>query len=261
MARMDARPEVSVVVPTYKEAENLALLVPRVDAALRTARLRGEILIVDDNSPDDTVATCARLALRYPVRLLTRTKERGLSSAVVHGLKAAAGEILVVMDADLSHPPEKIPEIVAALETPGTDFVIGSRYVAGGKTDDDWGIFRWLNSKVATLLARPFTRAKDPLAGFFALKAHTFLLADPLDPIGYKIGLELMVKCRCRQVREVPIEFADRVHGTSKLNWREQWNYLRHLGRLAAYSAGLGVPVRSTLAVENSERIPPASAA
>lgn len=229
---------VSVIVPTYRESENLPVLVPRVAAALAEAGVDGEILIVDDNSPDDTQRVCADLARNYPVRLLVRTTNRGLSPAVVAGMQQARGELLLVMDADLSHPPEKIPALVEALQSGQTDFVIGSRYIAGGGTDDDWGWFRWLNSRVATLLAWPLTSARDPMAGFFALRAETFRKADKLDPIGYKIGLELLVKGGCRHVREVPIQFRDRLHGESKLNLREQLNYLRHLRRLYLYKLG-----------------------
>ena len=146
-------------------------------------------------------------------------------------MRLARGDVLLVMDADLSHPPEKIPELVQAVRA-GTAFVIGSRYVAGGQVTEGWGLFRWLNSKVATLLAWPLTSAADPMAGFFALPRELFEEARGLDPIGYKIGLELMVKCGCANVREVPITFENRVHGTSKMNWREQVNYLRHLKRL-----------------------------
>ena len=145
-----------------------------------------------------------------------------------------AGNWCVVMDADLSHPPEAIPGMIARLDD-GADFVIGSRYVSGGTTDSNWGLLRWLNSKVATWLARPLTRAKDPMAGFFALRRTTFERATALNPIGYKIGLELLVKCRCVRVDEVPIHFADRQHGESKLSFREQLRYLQHLGRLYSH--------------------------
>ena len=151
---------------------------------------------------------------------------------MVDGLKAAKHGILLVMDADLSHPPEKIPEMMKALED-GGNFVIGRRYVKGGSTDAEWGVFRWLNSKVATLMARPFTKAHDPMAGFFALRRETFEKGQAaLNPIGYKIGLELLVKCGCRDVREVPIHFTDRKHGESKLSMKEQLRYLQHLPRL-----------------------------
>jgi dolichol-phosphate mannosyltransferase len=164
-----------------------------------------------------------------------RKAERGLSSAVLHGMNQARGEVLVVMDADLSHPAEAIPQFVEAIRSDEADFVIGSRYVASGSTEEGWGLYRWLNSKVAALLAWPLSSARDPMAGFFALRRSALASADRLDPVGYKIGLELLVKCRCRRVREIGIHFSNRVHGTSKLTFREQLNYLRHLRRLYWY--------------------------
>jgi dolichol-phosphate mannosyltransferase len=232
------RVDVSVIVPTYCEAANLAVLVPRLRQALASTGLASEVVVVDDNSPDETQEVCEALAADYPLHLHVRRHERGLSSAVLAGLRAAAGDTLVVMDADLSHPPEKVPELVAALQDPAVDFVIGSRYVPGASTDDRWGLYRWLNSRVATLLARPFTTAKDPMSGFFALRKSTFEKAAPLNPIGYKIGLELLVKCRCRNAKEIPIAFHDRLHGTSKLTVKEQVHYLRHLKRLFEFKAG-----------------------
>jgi dolichol-phosphate mannosyltransferase len=227
--------DVSVIVPTYREAENLPILVPRIAAVLDSAGLCGEIVIVDDDSPDDTAACCKELALRYPLRLLVRRGERGLSGAVLHGMRHAQGMVLVVMDADLSHPPETIPALVAAIRDQYADFAIGSRYVAGGCTDERWGVWRRLNSRAATLLATPLIRARDPLAGFFALRRSRFAAGGPFDPVGFKIGLELMVKCACKYIREVPISFRDRAHGSSKLSFREQMNYLRHLLRLYLY--------------------------
>lgn len=231
----EGTPEISVIVPTYCEAENLSTLVPRVNSALQGTGIRGEILIVDDNSPDNTEQVCGELAAEYPLRLIVRKTERGLSSAVIEGMRQAQGAVLVVMDADLSHPPERIPEMVHAVRCGGADFAIGSRYVAGGGTEEGWGLFRWLNSKVATWLARPLTNARDPMAGFFALSRARFQSARHLDPVGYKIGLELIVKCGCRQITEVPILFARRFRGKSKLSIKEQVNYLRHLGRLYGY--------------------------
>ncbi len=252
--------DVSVVVPTYCEAENLPELIPQVWKSLQEAELEAEIIVVDDNSQDETVAVCDRLAETYPVRLLVRRTERGLSSAVIHGMRHARGRTLVVMDADLSHPPEKVPELVAALHDGVTagepcDFVIGSRYVRGGTTDEDWGLFRWVNSKVATLLAWPLTSARDPMAGFFALRSETFRAAERLDPIGYKIGLELMVKSGSRRVGEIPIRFRDRLHGTSKLTLKEQLNYLRHLGRLYKFRLGTLAQLAQFLAVGSTGMI------
>lgn len=225
--------QLSIIVPTYCEADNLTVLIPRVNRVLTEAELDAEIIVVDDDSPDETIQVCEELAEICPLRLITRKNERGLSTAVIAGLNAASGGILLVMDADLSHPPEKIPELVSALNQRQADFVIGSRYVEGGTTDQSWGWFRKWNSRVATWLSRPFTSARDPLAGFFAIKRQTYLKAHQiLNPVGYKIGLELIVKCRCRNVVEIPIEFTDRVAGSSKLSFKEQLRYLKHLKRL-----------------------------
>jgi dolichol-phosphate mannosyltransferase len=237
-------PRLSVIVPTYCEADNLPELAERLFGSVSQEPYDTELIIIDDNSPDETRAICEALSHRFPVRLHVRTTERGLSSAVIEGIRNATGEILVVMDADLSHPPEAVPELVAALENPLTDFVIGSRYVRGGSTDEDWGILRFLNSKLATLLATPLTRAADPMAGFFGLRRESFEAAEQLNPIGYKIGLELMIKCRCQRVVEVPIHFANRKCGTSKLTLKEQLNYIRHLARLYAFQ--WTVPATST---------------
>jgi len=230
--------DVSVIVPTYREAENLPVLVPRIMEVLEEARLNGEIIVVDDNSADGTIEACKKLAEDYPLRLEVRTEERGLSTAVIHGMRLGQGEVLICMDADLSHPPETIPSLVNSLRIDGADFVIGSRYVPGGTTAEDWGLFRWLNSKIATWIARPLTSAKDPMAGFFGLERETFQNADKLDPVGYKIGLELIVKGGCRNVQEVPIHFSNRLHGESKLSLKEQLNYLRHVKKLFDYRYG-----------------------
>src|SRR6202030_703634 len=108
--------------------------------------------------------------------------------------------------ADLSHPPEKIPEMVALLAG-NVDVVVGSRFADGSSTADDWGVLRWLNSRVATLLALPLARLSDPMSGFFAMRRSTFLAGRDFNPIGYKILLELIIKCRCKVVAEIPIHF------------------------------------------------------
>jgi dolichol-phosphate mannosyltransferase len=229
---------VSIVIPTFKEAENLQILLPRIFESLPEASFSTEVIVVDDDSRDGTDQVCSKMSQLFPVRLITRQNKRGLSTAVIDGMNEARGQTIIVMDADLSHPAEKIPDLVQALNVSGVDFVIGSRYVRGGRIDKNWSVFRWLNSKVATLLARPLTTAKDPMAGFFAIKRKRYESAEQLDPVGYKIGLELMVKCRCKTIAEVPIEFRDRVHGESKLSVRQQLDYLRHLKRLYEFRMG-----------------------
>lgn len=232
-------PSTSVVVPTYREAQNLGELTDRL-SKLRDRFEAFELIVVDDNSGDGTEEWHAQLSEEKKawVRLIVRRNERGLSTAVLRGFEEAQFSSLVVMDADLSHPPEKVPEICKQLHSGDTDFVIGSRYVSGGEVEEGWTAFRWVNSKVATLLARPFTSAKDPMSGFFALRRESFLQAKELSPIGYKIGLELIVKSDLKNVREVPIFFADRKRGQSKLNLKEQLNYIRHLRRLANFKYG-----------------------
>jgi dolichol-phosphate mannosyltransferase len=156
---------------------------------------------------------------------------------VLDGLRQSTGNVLVVMDADLSHPPEKIPEMVGALAE-GADIAVGSRFAEGGTTDDTWGFFRWLNSRVAMILAMPLTSLKDPMSGFFAMRRATFVAGRDFNPLGYKIGLELIIKCRCRHVIEIPIHFSNRYRGRSKLSFKEQLRYLRHIRRLYAYKFG-----------------------
>ncbi|MHC4610440.1 MAG: polyprenol monophosphomannose synthase [Planctomycetota bacterium] len=236
-----ARPSVSVIVPAYREAPNLRPLTERVFAATRQADLEAELIIVDDNSQDGSVDVVDELADRYPVRIIVRIHERGLSSAVLCGFDESAGEVLVVMDADLQHPPEKIPELVECITADRGDFAVGSRYAGQGSVDRDWPLLRRLNSTAATLLARPLTAVRDPMSGFFALHRDTWRRAAgrggaaALDPIGYKIGLELIVKARCRRCIEIPIVFADRAAGQSKLTFAEQLRYLRHLLRLYSF--------------------------
>jgi dolichol-phosphate mannosyltransferase len=228
-----SRRSVSVIVPTYKEVENLPLLTERLNEVRRKHHLSLELLIMDDDSQDGTEELVSSMDRNW-LTLVVRKEERGLSRAVLEGLRLSRGDVLVVMDADLSHPPEKIPEMLVALEK-GADFVMGSRYVTGGLTGASWGFFRWLNSRVATLLARPLTSVKDPMSGFFALPRTTFESASDLNPIGYKIGLELMVKCNLHRIEEIPIHFKDRQFGQSKLTLTEQKKYLQHLCRLFIY--------------------------
>jgi len=227
MANID--PPISIVVPTFNERDNLEALAQRLFSVLDAGRT--ELLIVDDDSPDGTAAAAEALAERYPIRCLVRKDERGLATAVIHGLREARNELCVVMDADLSHPPEAIPSLIRAMNDRNVQMVIGSRFVSGGTVDLHWPWRRRLNSWIARMLARPLTSAKDMMAGFFCLRRSALRL-DQLDPIGYKIALELIVRHGWKRVVEKPITFADRRAGQTKLNLAEQLRYLRHLRRL-----------------------------
>lgn len=224
-------PQISVILPTYKEEKNLREVVSRIFRALDGIGLKGECIVVDDDSNDGTESTCMELGRDHDLKLIVRKGERGLSTAVVRGLREARGEVFVVMDADLSHPPEKIPEMIDHVMR-GADFVLGSRYVHGGKIEEKWGIYRQLNSKVATGLAYFLTKIKDPMSGYFCIPRKIFHACKELSPIGYKIALEILVKSGARRIVEVPIFFSRRKHGESKMNLKEQLQYIRHLGRL-----------------------------
>jgi dolichol-phosphate mannosyltransferase len=249
MSAAGPKTRASIVVPTFREGPNLEPLIERTFAATSSAGIGAEMIIVDDNSQDETEEVVGALASRHPVRLIVRRDERGLSSAVLAGFREARFDVLVVMDADLQHPPELVPVLIDRLAQPGCDFATGTRYAAGAEIAENWPWLRRLNSRLAILLARPLTPLSDPMSGFFALRRETWMAADRLDPIGYKIGLELYVKGRCRRPAEVPIRFGVRAHGTSKTSIAERIRYLRHLRRLYVYRFAWGSRVAGSLLI------------
>ncbi len=214
-------PRATVIVPTFNEAKNLPELARRILAAASGV----EILVVDDASKDGTADRARELGLRVVERL----DERGLSTAVLRGLAEAGAEICVVMDADLSHPPEAIPALLRAVEE-GADIAVGSRYVPGGDIDN-WPLLRRWISLSGTALARPLTPARDPLAGFFCLR-RGLLKGVELKPRGFKILLEILARTGCRKIAEVPIHFEDRAAGESKFGPAERRDYLKQVWTL-----------------------------
>jgi len=206
-------------------------LIEALNAVFKANHLDGEIVVVDDNSPDGTGAIVDQLSARYPVRCLHRPGKLGLSSGVIEGWKFARAdsEALGAMDADFSHDPKVVVQMVRALEN-GYDLAIGSRYVPGGGIEN-WPARRKVTSLVAIALAKPLTRIRDITSGFFLVRRGA-LEGVELDPIGLKIGLEVIAKARYRKAIEVPYVFTDRVAGSSKLNGSEVLNYLRQLGRI-----------------------------
>ncbi|MDD4322181.1 MAG: glycosyltransferase family 2 protein [Dehalococcoidales bacterium] len=226
---------VTVVVPTYNESENISPLVGQIAKSI--SGYDYEILFVDDNSTDGTFEAIEALKGEYPVRAIVRRDEKGLASAVVKGFENARNDLIVVMDADLQHPPEIIPRLLDALEG-GADLAVGSRYTPGGGCSE-WSGLRKLISRGAIMLAGmalPKARkVKDPMSGFFALKRKV-ITGIRLDPIGYKILLEVLVLGKYNQVIEVPFQFQLREQGESKLNLNQQYEYLRHLLRLSIRS-------------------------
>ncbi len=200
-----------------------------------------ELILADDNSDDGTSTLVAELTCRLPIRIETRHElPRDLSRSVLFGIRRARFDRIVVMDADLSHPPECIAELLRRLDE-GYDMALGSRYAPGGIVDREWSAWRFTASRAARWLARPLADYADPMSGFFAIDRRRLPDLHSLQPIGYKIALELMVRGRLR-VAEVPIGFRDRYQGISKMGVRQQIEYLRHLYRL--YDFRYGGPVR-----------------
>ncbi len=225
---------VTIILPTYQEFDSLPFLVEAVEKVKNETLQDLQLIIVDDNSDDGTEKLIREMQKDW-IKLIIRREDRGLSPAVIAGIHAATSEFCVVMDADGSHPASAIPAMVKVIQD-GSDFAVGSRYIKGGTTEDGWGVLRWLNSKIATIMARPFTKVLDPMSGFLAFRKSTFEQADDLNPVGYKIGLELIVKCNCTNVTEVPIHFSTRQKGESKLTLSVQWQYLQHVVRLLRYT-------------------------
>ncbi len=216
---------VTVVVPTYNEAANLPELVKRICHSLPGV----EILVIDDASKDGTAEVVRSLGAEWPVRVVERFDERGLSTAVMRGFAEAKTDLCVVMDADLSHPPESIPAIVKAVQE-GADVAVGSRYVRGGDIEN-WSFLRRMTSKAGTLLARPLTPVRDPMAGFFALR-RSLLAGVALKPKGFKILLEILARTGTKKVVEVPIRFEDRAAGASKFGAKQRREYLSQIRTL-----------------------------
>ena len=218
------------MAPTYREVANIGSLVRAVHAVLTPLGFDWELLFVDDDSGDGSEEAALDLARQYPVRFETRrAAQRDLSMSVLQGLKSARFDTIVVMDADLSHPPASIPNLLEALD--GGAMVMGSRYTPGGSLHRNWSRRRRVISRAATLLAKPLAKCADPMSGFFAVDRRRLPDFMLLHPLGYKIGLELMVRGRL-EVKEVPIAFRDRSEGSSKLTWNQQLKFLRHLSRL-----------------------------
>lgn len=221
----------SVIVPTFNERDALPSLVSRLTRAFDQAGIAAEIVVVDDNSPDGTAQVAEKLAAQYPVRLLKRPAKLGLASAVLDALALVRGDLIAVMDADLSHPPEALVAMVGELvNNPDIDLAVGSRYIRGGRMED-WPLRRQLVSVVANVLTRGLTPVRDATSGFFVVR-RAALEGVKLNPIGFKIGLEVIARARYRRCVEVPYVFTDRKQGFSKFTRREVLAFLQQLAML-----------------------------
>jgi dolichol-phosphate mannosyltransferase len=227
-------PRISLVIPTFNESANVTELLTRLAVALPEEE-PCEVIFVDD-STDDTPAVITEAARHSRLAVSVRHREvpeGGLGGAVALGLRQAAAPWIVVMDADLQHPPALVPALVEAGERAGADLVVATRYAGGGSREGLSGGFRKFASGGSTFLAKTIFRRElrdvsDPMSGFFAVRAAA-LDTDVLRPLGYKILLELIVRCRLRRITEVPYQFQDRFAGESKASFGEGLRFLRHL--------------------------------
>jgi dolichol-phosphate mannosyltransferase len=241
---MEMQPaELSVIVPTFNERDNVAELCARLDK--RLAGRSWEVIFVDDDSPDDTAAEVRRLAQQNRhVRALQRIGRRGLSSACIEGMLSSSAPFLVVMDADLQHDEGLVPRMLDALKSGEADIVIGSRYTEGGGIGD-WESSRARMSRLATHLSRLVVRAKlsDPMSGFFAMRREVLEESvRDLSSIGFKILLDILASSPVQfRLKELPYQFRNRHAGESKLDSVAVWEYLM---LLADKLVGRYIPVR-----------------
>ncbi len=230
---------ISVIVPTFNERDNIPKLFDELEKALKS--LDYEIIVVDDSSPDGTWLKAVEEleARRIKGVVVKRVGLKGLATAVLDGIYLSRGEYVVVMDADLQHPPAYVPKLVNALTSSGCDLAVATRYAPGGGVEN-WSFHRILISKMATLVAKlllPEARKlSDPMSGFFAAKKSIVVEnREFLNPIGYKILLEIVSKCRPKCIVEVPYVFRARLAGKSKLGLNQIINFVLHVLTLSGW--------------------------
>ncbi|MBE9069956.1 glycosyltransferase [Leptolyngbya cf. ectocarpi LEGE 11479] len=228
--------DLSLIIPTYNESDNILHLVDKLSFSLESV-ISGkyELIIVDDNSPDRTWQIAQSLTAQYPsLRVIRRTADRGLSSAVICGWEEAAGEILGVMDGDLQHPPATLLQMLDEIKK-GADLVVASRHITGGGISD-WHIGRRFLSRGAQLLGllilpEILTQVSDPMSGYFLVR-RAAIANKTLNPIGYKILLEVLAKGEISEIAEAGYIFQERLEGETKVTSKHYFDYLHHLVRL-----------------------------
>jgi dolichol-phosphate mannosyltransferase len=221
---------ISIVVPTLNEGKNIEELVTKVARVMEDKTY--EMIIVDKCSQDGTGSIIEHLrGQQYPLVLFQAALD--LSKSVLLGFSHAKGDDIGVMDGDLSHPPERIPDFIRKIEQDGYDLVVGTRKKGGHV--EQWPLHRKLVSRLGEMIARPLIGdCSDPMSGFFFLKRKV-IQGAVLEPVGYKILLEILVKGHYTKYGELPYVFRNRERGKSKLNMKEYLRYLSHLGRLYRY--------------------------
>lgn len=234
----------SLVVPTYNESGNIEKIIWILSSLLDQVLPNNyELIIVDDNSPDRTWEIAQNLSPHYPnLRVMRRQSERGLSTAVIRGWQVARGEVLGVIDGDLQHPPEVLLKMLEAIEQ-GADLAVASRHVEGGGVSD-WSLVRRFLSRGAQMmglvvLPQVISRVSDPMSGYFLVRRDA-IVDQLLDPVGYKILIEVLGRGNIEHIAEVGYVFQEREEGESKVTWKQYKDYLHHLLRLRFSSGRMG---------------------
>ena len=236
--------QISIIIPTYNESENIIKILHSIGEIL-PKNIPTQAIVVDDNSPDGTgkivedyLKNVKKIA-DYTVEIIHRKAKDGLGSAILKGIQQAKGDTIVVMDSDFSHPPQIIPKLIESIKKYQYDIAVASRYIKGGKIQG-WSLKRKIMSKSATLIAKKGLGidTKDPMSGFFAFKRN-IIKGLNIDAIGYKILLEILVKTRDVNIKEIPYTFQDREVGSSKLGVKTIFDYCRSVWKLYRYGKPL----------------------
>jgi len=238
--RIGENGQISIIIPTYNESENIIKILRSIGEIL-PKNVPTQAIVVDDNSPDGTgklvedyLKNVKKIA-DYTIEIIHRKAKNGLGSAILNGIQHAKGDTIVVMDSDFSHPPQIIPKLIESIKKYQYDIAVASRYIKGGKIQG-WSLKRKIMSKFATLIAKKGLGidTKDPMSGFFAFKRN-IIKGLNIDAIGYKILLEILVKTRDVNVKEIPYTFQDRELGSSKLTMKTIFDYYRSVWKLYRY--------------------------
>jgi len=236
--------QISIIIPTYNESENILKILHSIGNIL-PKNIPTQAIVVDDNSPDGTgkiveeyLKNVKKIA-NYTIEIIHRKTKSGLGSAILNGIQQAKGDTIVIMDSDLSHPPQIIPKLIESVKKYQYDIAVASRYIKGGKIQG-WTLKRKLMSKFATLIAKKGLGidTNDPMSGFFAFKRN-ILKGLNIDAIGYKFLLEVIVKTKGVSIKEIPYTFQDRELGSSKLGIKTILDYYKSVWKLYRYGKPL----------------------
>jgi len=236
--------QISIIIPTYNESQNILHILKSIKDNL-PKNFVTQAIVVDDNSPDGTgklvedyLKNIKKMA-NYTIEIIHRKAKDGLGSAILKGIQHAKGDTIVVMDSDFSHPPQIIPKLIESIKKYQYDIAVASRYIKGGKIQG-WSFKRKTMSKFATLIAKKGLGidTKDPMSGFFAFKRN-IIKGLNIDAIGYKFLLEILVKTKDVNIKEIPYTFQDREFGSSKVSFKTIFDYFRSVWKLYRYGKPL----------------------